>query len=137
MSENAVSYVRMVRNWDDLYFPKGCGRTEGGVQPQKPIKPTSSPNKPTKPTQTKTTTTKHHQHTPSIRPAKPQTTPPCKNCQERPRPQPGGTGGLGSPAAPGGVPGYQDLKPTYRKLSLTSMTFHYCTISIPISSNNH
>ncbi|XP_063708781.1 cuticle protein 16.8-like [Culicoides brevitarsis] len=38
-SDNAVEFVRMLRNWDDLYFPKGCGRTEGGVPANKPTKP--------------------------------------------------------------------------------------------------
>lgn len=115
----------MVKNWGDLYFPKGCGRTEGGVQPNKPIgssNPSTTQPKPTKPAQTKPPTTRHHQYASSIKPARPSATVECKNCNERPRPQTGGTGGLGSPAAPGGVPVNQDLKPNYRTLFFKNFT---------------
>lgn len=107
----------MVKNWGELYFPIGCGRTEGGVLPNKPVpvpKPTQRPT--AKPTPTPT---KKHQH--SIKPAKPSGTVGCPNCQVRPKPQQGGTGGLGSPAAPGGVPVNQDLTPNYR--TFTPMKF--------------
>lgn len=114
-SDNAVTYVRMFRDWNDLYFPKGCGRTEGGVPANKPVT-TNPTQRPTSPPSQPMTPTKHHHHSSSIRPSKPGGTTGCKNCQVRPKPQPGGTGGLGSPAAPGGVPINQDLKPNYRKL---------------------